>query len=64
MTSQPHQVNNTRNKFVGDGEDSWTGVIVGTVIGCTAIVALIIILTILVSLERTASGYPLKQQFD
>ena len=49
VTSQPQQVNKTRNKFVGDDEGRRTGVIVGTVIGCTAVVALIVILTILVS---------------
>ena len=48
-TSQPYQVNKTRDKFVGDGEGRRTGVIVGTVVGCTAVVALIVIITILVS---------------
>lgn len=43
------QVNKTGNKFVGDDEGKPTGVIVGTVVGCTAVVALIVVITILVS---------------
>lgn len=48
-TSQPYQVNKTGNKFVGDDEGKPMGVIVGTVVGCTAVVALIVVITILVS---------------
>ena len=48
-TPPPNQANQTREKFVGDGEGRQTGVIVGTVVACIAVVALIVIITILVS---------------
>ena len=47
--NQANQANQTREKFVGDGEGRRTGVIVGTVVACIAVVALIVIITILVS---------------
>lgn len=45
----PKTTSEIRYKFVGDDEGKPMGVIVGTVVGCTAVVALIVVITILVS---------------